>query len=99
MEGLVRFWESVRDAWDSDLVGGWWWFQGEVCLSFTVRLLSRGSDENGFRCDHRRTDQRAGGVRIRVDSRVCMLVSALSVWTAVSEYTQRFGVPVLDIKG
>ena len=45
-------------------------------------------------------DQRAGGVRIHMDSRVCMLrvVSALIVWTAVLEYTQRFGVPVLDPK-
>ena len=42
--------------------------------------------------------RRHGGVRIRVDSRVCTLVSALSVWTAVSEYTQRFGVHNLGLK-
>ena len=33
-----------------------------------------------------------GGVWICIDSRLCMLVSALSVWTAVLDYTQLFGV-------
>ena len=36
--------------------------------------------------------------KYRVDTRVCMLVNALSVWTVVSEYTQPFGVPALDLK-
>ena len=33
-----------------------------------------------------------GGVWICIDSRVCMLVSALSVWTAVLDHTKLFGV-------
>jgi len=47
------------------------------------------------------TGARVGGpaeFEYRVDSCVCTLVSALSVWTAVSEYAQLFWVPALDLK-
>ena len=49
-------------------------------------------DSNGIRCDHRRTGCRPA------EFEYCTLISALSVWTAVSEYAQLFGVPALDLK-